>query len=505
MNIQETYNNWEKTSYITEGQLDYLKRLHKKITNKNSFNEYMKDNLHIQNINQIKYSDYSKITKFMESKIKLDKDQLQIIKNKYNLEQIFNICSVNKYSDLTLYNLRKLLRYNTSIAFHIMIEDKTSVPINEVFIINYSDKYEYGIQKSKSCPDNKMFYIRFYDMLVLDYDDVSYDQLIEYLEPFKEDFLFRIYKTYKGFHVFITSHVFSHNDDSSIYLAKDLECDLTYIVYSKFNGYNIRLTPKIGYNETITHTFVSEYGSGTQNPNFTDCIQLFEKLNKDPPILNKENDTNLFYDEYIKIVNTRFKNKLNNDSINFLKNKYFIDHIIKNNKITFELVKILSAGYIDYISKPQRCFITTENEYLAVDMNTNLHYICFKNIMMIDIDNNDIDTPHKINSLMNKYNDSYMLFKTTNGYHLFITNRYANHNDESTINYMIDFNCDINYIICTYLRGFCVRLNKKNNEEPDNLYTLVLSFNEQNSNKEIVDKINTMHNFIGKFTMQLTF
>ena len=33
-----------------------------------------------------------------------------------------------------------------------------------------------------------------------------------------------------------------------------------------------------------------------------------------------------------------------------------------------------------------------------------------------------------------------------------------NYNDKDTIEYMINFgNCDIKYIICTYLRGFCVK------------------------------------------------
>ena len=76
------------------------------------------------------------------------------------------------------------------------------------------------------------------------------------------------------------------------------------------------------------------------------------------------------------------------------------------------------------------------------------------------------------------------VLRSNNGYHIFVTNRYFDYKDKSTIDYLIDFKCDINYIICCYIRGFSVRISKKSVEESDELYDLIYE-----SSSEAIDDI----------------
>jgi hypothetical protein len=48
------------------------------------------------------------------------------------------------------------------------------------------------------------------------------------LKPFKKDYLFRIYKTYKGYHVFVLSHVLPYNNKSAINLSYSLKRVVKY-------------------------------------------------------------------------------------------------------------------------------------------------------------------------------------------------------------------------------------------------------------------------------------
>jgi hypothetical protein len=62
----------------------------------------------------------------------------------------------------------------------------------------------------------------------------------------------------------------------------------------------------------------------------------------------------------------------------------------------------------------------------------------------------------------------FKLYKSRNGYHIFLMKPMDFRSDESIL-LMHELSCDLNYIIFSYIRGWCVRLNKKEGEE-ENIY-----------------------------------
>lgn len=179
---------------------------------------------------------------------------------------------------------------------------------------------------------------------------------------------------------------------------------------------------------------------------------------------------NNFYDEFINN-----KNKISEyEDDSRLKVESFLEYFVNKYPLNYENVKMLSTGLQNYINKPQRVLCNNKNNYVAIDMYTNLYYICFKDLVVFDIDlenNNLFFKNMKKKYLINKfknYDDIFYLDETKNGFHIFLLNKRYHHTSKEAIEYMIEFGCDIKYIVCTYLRGFCIRLNKKNIN--DNMY-----------------------------------
>lgn len=171
-------------------------------------------------------------------------------------------------------------------------------PVRDVLqIYESTPEYEIGVQASPYCDPPGMRYIKFYRMMMVDIDTPSgglggnphcididnpsgleggsatISTKLEELErtcgfPMR----FRLYKTRNGYHVFVVSHMISHRSPASLKIASFMGCDEWYIVYFRYHGYCVRLSPKIG-EETIEHTFIGEYGSGENV-----CGELIEKL-----------------------------------------------------------------------------------------------------------------------------------------------------------------------------------------------------------------------------------
>ena len=304
-NIETLFKEWSKNNCITTGQVEYLNRMYlnmlknkksihsffdsifKQRSLKNYINKFILEQDQnygsISDVAKLNYEILGPLVKQIEKNTKLKKSERTVVQEQFSLEEISSLINrpIIDYKDLRIYDLRKLIRYNPYISFIYMINDKTNIPKNRVTVLEHTYQYEYGIQESKACPNNKMVYIRFYDMLVLDYDNITLDQVKNLLG--KTEYLFRIYKTYKGFHVFLISHIIPYNNPMSISISKILQSDLMYVIYSKFNGYNVRLTPKINYDETITHEFVCDYCVGPDPvpiyEEFINILKIFDEKN----------------------------------------------------------------------------------------------------------------------------------------------------------------------------------------------------------------------------------
>lgn len=163
-----------------------------------------------------------------------------------------------------------------------------------------------------------------------------------------------------------------------------------------------------------------------------------------------------------------------------LRNRGFTKFVIENEDPTVS-VKMLSYVMAHSMLKPQRLLVDDNDYYVAVDLFTNTYYMCYRDVMMIDIDryktNGElpVDTLEDIKIKLSKHPKLFFrIYSSRNGYHIFVINKSMNYKSDESIRLMSELGCDFYYIVYSYLRGWSVRLNKKKGEENiDTLYTWV--------------------------------
>lgn len=114
--------------------------------------------------------------------------------------------------------------------------------------VKMTTNWEYGWQKSDVCRDGKLWYLKSHIYFMADIDtgeslgDIKtrlYSLAAEYM------LTFRLYKTYAGYHVHLTSHTMNADSERSSELMSLLKGDIWYSIYSQRCGYKIRLSPKL--------------------------------------------------------------------------------------------------------------------------------------------------------------------------------------------------------------------------------------------------------------------
>lgn len=132
---------------------------------------------------------------------------------------------------------------------------------------------------------------------------------------------------------------------------------------------------------------------------------------------------------------------------------------------TVETIDTLRNTFEKLITKPQELIVDNHLYYIARDVYTNTIYICYKNVLVLDIDTykegiQDTD----VLQMLNDSSYAFKVYKTSNGFHAFCVSDNFDYTDNATIELMIKMKCDFFYAFYCNLRGFCVRLNRKMNE-----------------------------------------
>ena len=140
-------------------------------------------------------------------------------------------------------------------------------------VIHATPEYEYGYQKK---PDHKLYYVKFYDFCMIDIDNQNLDQIITSLEGF-QNMLFYIYKTANGYHIFLMSESSRHDSPCTCEFMENLGCDPWYIIFSRWNGFKIRVSPKPNESRNMTHTFIQSYGKGPKSNSCLENLSILEK------------------------------------------------------------------------------------------------------------------------------------------------------------------------------------------------------------------------------------
>lgn len=225
----------------------------------------------------------------LNKKKKLTEEQIDFLKKNITLEEINQIINeepkIESYEQLTNYEFKKISK-SIKFSFNNIIVNYIPKRLNIPLI--YSFDHEVGISQERSGLSNYIYYIKFYELLILDFDHISYEEVIKRLNPLNK-LLFRIYKTFNGYHAFCVSDKISYNSEEAINISRIAECDPWYIVYFKYHAYCIRISAKHNRIEEKVHTFVGEFGEGKINENLKKLVEYFENIENDLPDFSLEN------------------------------------------------------------------------------------------------------------------------------------------------------------------------------------------------------------------------
>ena len=132
---------------------------------------------------------------------------------------------------------------------------------------------------------------------------------------------------------------------------------------------------------------------------------------------------------------------------------------------TVETIKHLQGITKQQIVREQTVIKDTETFYVARDSSSNMLYICFKDMMMLDIDHDPETAIKKVEEYCQN-NPDYLfhVYSSRNGLHIFCVSHLKDYQNVETIKFMLDMGCDFYYTLYASVRGWCVRLNKKLDE-----------------------------------------
>ena len=148
---------------------------------------------------------------------------------------------------------------------------------------------------------------------------------------------------------------------------------------------------------------------------------------------------------------------------------------------TSDTIFKIAPFFIPKIKKEQELLKTHNDYYMARDLTDNIIYLCFKNLMIIDIDKTTLNQTEIID-LFSKYtSNSFTIYSNNNNnYHIFCTSKLTDYRNKNTIEFMLNNHSDFYYTIFSYIRGFCVRLNNKFIGD-SSTYKFVCHINHHNS------------------------
>ena len=292
--LKKEFKEYQQNMRSSQKQHHLIQKKYQKYVSQNKNPDTLLDILNkclsrkILNITDVIHSDIDTILNYFDHQLLQlsSKKKNQILSNKLDFQEITKVLkkpidSIDQLTRVDYYRLSTHPKYNFSFCLnHFNL-------INQDHVIESNPYYEHGYQSSDLSKDNKLYYLKFYDFMMIDYDKISLDEIISILENHYRDedqVLFYIYKTYNGYHLYFMSFLCNHNDRSTCFTMKNLKCDLWYILFSYKNGFKIRLSKKLHRNEGVVQEFVQSWGNGQPDPS---CLEYITILNDYMNCFNK--------------------------------------------------------------------------------------------------------------------------------------------------------------------------------------------------------------------------
>ncbi len=189
------------------------------------------------------------------------------------------------------------------------------------------------------------------------------------------------------------------------------------------------------------------------------------------------------------------------EKVRMLRSLDFRKFLIKEMGRTFDLVDLLSKSLHAGIVKPQRLLYDDENYYIGIDLMTNTYYVCYRNLLMIDIDYYKEGCVSRsvedLTTIIKSYCSNhpkllFRLYKSRGGIHGFVVSYEHHYRNQESIQLMLDLDCDFYYAIYSYLRGFSVRLNRKRMDTEAKIYEFI-GYVGHGKEDEYLGKLTDLH------------
>jgi hypothetical protein len=131
----------------------------------------------------------------------------------------------------------------------------------------------------------------------------------------------------------------------------------------------------------------------------------------------------------------------------------------------------LAPYFISGVKRPQNLIKTRRDYYIARDTVTNTIYICFQNLLTIDIDKNIDD--EIVKQHFSRIPETFRIYRSKRGYHVYCTSRIFQYRSKDSVDFMLNNNSDPYYCVYSYIRGYCTRLNNKFTDYGETLYNYI--------------------------------
>lgn len=202
---------------------------------------------------------------------------------------------------------------------------------------------------------------------------------------------------------------------------------------------------------------------------------------------------NLFHKTFLNILEN--KDSLIRDTD---QEKYNLEIINETDVKSYDDVINMAPHFINGVKRQQTLIKTSNDYYIARDQITNTVYICYKNVLTIDIDNGGLDIDI-IKKKLSSVPETFRIYKSKRGYHIYCTSKLFDYRSKESVDFMLNNFCDPYYCIYSYIRGYCTRLNNKFDSEREQLYEYIGKVGTADELERILYLVNLMERYSKKY------
>lgn len=254
---------------LSDKQQKLVKKIYEDTTTEKTLNEFIQM-VCGKNFDNLVNDDITVLIKFSKRNESPTERQKQMLRN---LCVYLNIDTPTVQTRNELEDISEILKkkYDIFIPYYINTS-KIAYTIH-----TKTDDYFIGTQHRLHKLEQKdMKVIIFKEVMMLDYDDISLDEILRIITPFP--YTFWVYQTIKGFHVYVMSKLFNFQDIATLQKMYKMGCDKWYISFTKFYGTVVRLEAKPGRTEPYVEKFIRQVNNYPVMPEINTLMEIKDAI-----------------------------------------------------------------------------------------------------------------------------------------------------------------------------------------------------------------------------------